>query len=1647
MKKHIKTIVAVFAAVCVIAGIIPFSNVFGNSLDGIVVASGSDNLFENGGFESSDTIGSTSPNKTNTFLTAGWQTNSVTNVEFAVSKDANSGKKALSIKHIGDGSYILRPIKADNSGIITGLDSGVYSLSLYAKGSAALQIRYRDAAVSELTDKSIILTDSYQKYTIDALVVGNTGNLIVELYSAASTGEIVIDDISLNKLPGVLNGDFESETGIIVPDVLNDFGPGINSGYSYLNANNMLSNGNFEDSTISTAVTEDYGEFTEGWVVLNKDNDDHKTLKITNDSHSGKKALAVTFSTNNTDEARIQNTACGDFSVGKFFGTNTTNLRYGYFSELSNEPYVISYWVKGNAYTRLMYAVPNGGVNRIDGKNYTTPEKWDEWELVTLTVSPDAFGTIWWNILLPAQNSSETAIIDDVQMMTLAQATQNVEAMIDTLDMNSANAERMVADIEQWASKLGEGNISNYSDFVAKKGGIVEKTYGNILKNSGFEKSTFLNNPAKLSSWNEFTNYWQSSGEIRNTKNILTLSSDAHSGSKALKIQGTENATTIRLYGTNANTDDGTYIGLDNVPYVFSYWVKGTAKTAVYYKDPPTAGAKTTGSTGTYYAETDKQDKWELVTKVLTPVNGVIWCNAFYNDTTKDSYAIFDDIMLMKVTNAEKMVIDMIDNLDLTSATAAQDIDNITQWCAKLGTTNITNYNKFVDLTTPYSYKDTGNIFNNPGFEASTVVNSATKFAKWNELTSGWASSSDIWNARLEVKITNDSHSGNNALSIKRLADNTVNGSPVNLYNLAAVKNSLSAVDTSGALRDGTITGLTSGTQYIYSFWVKGNAISRLQYRGSASDSAHTVASTNYSNTATQDEWELVHVKITADAAGIWANTFFQSDKDANINVTPGDKIIVDDIQLVTVAQAISNVESMITSLDVNGANTERLVADIEQWVEALGQSNISNYNDFIAKKNGTQAGGNLLNNPGFEESNEARNEAKLGVDETDENGVIKDITKEWYTTLELRQERTYLSIVNDSHSGNNAFKIERTNTDSASAVRMYNSVSADHNLYSVAPNTDYLVSYWVKGTAKTAVGYYSNPSAGSGFSTKGSTAVNWEDPGAQNKWELVTKVLTSDASGNIRFHIHFDNADKNVYAIIDDVQLIKLSEADALVIKMIDELDITASSAARDINDIEQWIAKLGDTNITNTDKFAEKKQAFADANNNSKWQAINGVHNWVTDNQNMVAIDNTDVAYGDKALSITPVGNIVTVKPDKAPFGFTNGYYMLVLWAKGSGEMKITANISDGSSENPFVKTEQLSANWTKYIYKDIEVSEGFSVTDFDISFSDNAKIDAVQMYRQIGPGTALDGVYEEIVDNKLSLIGAPDGYKLNIDDCSQKDILALDGTIATPKFNTNVEYTYTVENLNDDTDKAFRTVTLKVLGTDGERPAEIVPSDFAIRTLTDSENGVSVTGNLTSKAQLEVIPLDENSQYYSTLLLDEYDVQKFYNIFVIPASAVEGDLTFTFDVDAKYNGQTIIVSYYDKIERSAKETSVVVSDGKVTVTVARDGAFMLLTKKEKKAETLTPEPSVPSAPDNAKPNEDKNTETDKKPQNNNTENITTDNEKGSSFGWLLWLIIGIGGIVLLLLLLLTLVILVLRKRREEDDSEDDEFSADSE
>lgn len=487
-----------------------------------------------------------------------------------------------------------------------------------------------------------------------------------------------------------------------------------------------------------------------------------------------------------------------------------------------------------------------------------------------------------------------------------------------------------------------------------------------------------------------------------------------------------------------------------------------------------------------------------------------------------------------------------------------------------------------------YNYPDTeDNLFKNSGFETSSIVNSAAKFAGWNELTSGWASSSDIWNSRLEVKITNDSHSGKNALSIKRLADNTVNGSPVNLYNLDAVKNSLDEVDTNKTLRDGTITGLTSGTEYIYSFWVKGNAISRLQYREYAADGAHTVASKNYSDEELMDKWELITVVIEADSAGVWANTFFPSDKNSNTNVTIGDYIIVDDIQFMTVSNAEAMVKQMITDLDIESPTAARAIDDIEQWCKKLSLTKTDEYAEFESKKSDYNSllnpvytyedNNNILSNPGFEESDEVHNEPYLNSSEI----LVTPITKEWHTATEVRDTRTFFTMVSDAHSGSNAFKISRTADTKASTVRMYNTASSDTTTYTVEKEKDYIISYWVKGNGRTSIRYWADPT-GTSSSTNGTTATYYTDAVKQNKWELVTKVLRSDANGLIKFGIDFDNSDTNVYAIIDDIQLTTLEDAKANVHSMIKNLkNIPSNNYTRALDDIQQWIARLDDADL----------------------------------------------------------------------------------------------------------------------------------------------------------------------------------------------------------------------------------------------------------------------------------------------------------------------------------------------------------------------------------------------------------------------------------------------------------------------------------
>ena len=313
-------------------------------------------------------------------------------------------------------------------------------------------------------------------------------------------------------------------------------------------------------------------------------------------------------------------------------------------------------------------------------------------------------------------------------------------------------------------------------------------------------------------------------------------------------------------------------------------------------------------------------------------------------------------------------------------------------------------------------------------------------------------------------------------------------------------------------------------------------------------------------------------------------------------------------------------------------------------------------------------------------------------------------------------------------------------------------------------------------------------------------------------------------------------------------------------------------------------------------------------------------------------------------------------------------------------------------------------------------------------------------MQLYRQIGPGSQLDDITQNVCDNNLLLGGAPDGYYTEIYK-SSSDVLSELGVITVPTYNTTVEYRFKITNINDSSDCAVSDIRLlAVNGINGSAPAA-KGEEKTVKTLTDSETGVSVTAKMSSDARLTVKKLDETSQYYDLLLNYGNECIAHYNIFNIPQTAYEGDRTITFAVDSKYNGKTLIVTRYDKESRAIEEYEAKVTDGKISVAVPNDGAFMiqkLVEKITKPSNNIVNNNDETISKDSlSDKNNDKNIEQNKD-KNNGDESFNKPNKqvivKQKSNTKLIWTIILIGLGILLLMLIFVVIVILLRRRNNE-------------
>ena len=711
--------------------------------------------------------------------------------------------------------------------------------------------------------------------------------------------------------------------------------------YNYMSKNNMYLNSGFEESDVVTnSSSKAFFPLTDGWSI--DWSVDAFDFSISNEAHSGNNSLYIQlpeYVQKETESIKIVNTKdiITDSNVkGRMYGLN------------AEETYIVSYWVKGSAATRMWIRdiKDDGNVgNSITNADHNITAA-DGWKLFTAEFSPNKNGQIYAMLLYQCVEDVTTeAYVDDVSMQTKDDAIASVVAMIENLNINAQNATRAIDDINQWVSVLGAQNISNYEDFEAKLkqyasiGKYEYVDYNNLYNNPSFELSNEVNNPPRLDSYTEFTKSWLSSSEIRNSKTTLSITDDAHSGINALKIVKSDTTSSeIRIFNDIVNTEltDGkekaATVGLDcEEKYIMSYWVKGNAEVNIQYRSGNSQG----GASYIYsnnHKNSDTYEKWELVTLEIQPYIYTaadnkygIWSNVFFssNNTTINEYAIIDDIQLVTKKQAIANVEKMIDNLDMSSHNAARAIDDIEQWIAKLGKDKISNYDLFLLKKTGSVYNE-DNLFMNSGFEASDTFTSGSY---------GWTQNNPKY---FNTVITDDAHSGNNAL-LSTSIDGDLGGE--NMIRNPDIEKSANFK--------------VSNDTYLLSFWAKGTAT--IRYASYTYNFEATKWNTPDRTPINQDvdDWTLYTAEITPVLID---GNYYIKWGIAPFDRTDGKYIggltaYLDDFQLVTKEQAIANVDKMIDDfavLSTDDENYSSAKSDLEQWLSRIDNADLNLKYDIV---------------------------------------------------------------------------------------------------------------------------------------------------------------------------------------------------------------------------------------------------------------------------------------------------------------------------------------------------------------------------------------------------------------------------------------------------------------------------------------------------------------------------------------------------------------------------------------------------------------------------------------------------------------------------------------------------------------------------
>ena len=166
--------------------------------------------------------------------------------------------------------------------------------------------------------------------------------------------------------------------------------------------------------------------------------------------------------------------------------------------------------------------------------------------------------------------------------------------------------------------------------------------------------------------------------------------------------------------------------------------------------------------------------------------------------------------------------------------------------------------------------------------------------------------------------------------------------------------------------------------------------------------------------------------------------------------------------------------------------------------------------------------------------------------------------------------------------------------------------------------------------------------------------------------------------------------------------------------------------------------------------------------------------------------------------------------------------GFYTFTAWVKGSSELELFA-VADGGAITQKASAKAKVDEWQKVILT-VEISDSFKTLGVRAKnpsgvTSSYLTIDDLSLVRKITSAYVASLVGDlnpvKVTENAIKIPTVREGFKIELVESSNEAVVALDGSAKHGEEDVIVTLKFKITNLDDPTDVAYATSTVKVLG----------------------------------------------------------------------------------------------------------------------------------------------------------------------------------------------------------------------------------------